>query len=57
MASVVTNTVAASAAIGNGLSPLRKVARVGAERRHKLKMGRAYALERDAVRAAAPPAD
>jgi heavy metal translocating P-type ATPase len=49
MASVVTNNVAALAALGNGILPLRKVAQIEAERRHKLEMSRAYALERNAV--------
>jgi Cu2+-exporting ATPase len=49
MTSVITNNVAALAALGNGLLPLRKVAQVEAERRHKLEMRRAYALERNAV--------
>ena len=48
MASVVTNNVAALAALGNGLLPLRKVAQVEAERRHKLEISRATALERSA---------
>jgi heavy metal translocating P-type ATPase len=56
MASVVTNNVAAMAALGNGLLPLRKVAQIEAERRHKLEMSRAHGLERNAVRAPAPPA-
>jgi Cu2+-exporting ATPase len=49
MASVVTNNVAALAALGNGLLPLRKVAQIEAERRHKLEMTQTYALERNAV--------
>ena len=49
MASVVTNNVAALAALGNGVLPLRKVAQVEAERRHKLEMRRAYGLERNAL--------
>ena len=49
MASVVTNNVAALAALGNGVMPLRKVAQVEAERRHKMEVRRAYALERNAV--------
>ena len=49
MASVVTNNVAALAALGNGLLPLRQVAQVEAERRHKLEISRAYALERTAL--------
>jgi P-type E1-E2 ATPase len=49
MTSVVTNNVAALAALGNGVLPLRKVAQVEAERRHKMEVRRAYALERNAV--------
>ena len=49
MASVVTNNVTALAALGNGLLPLRKVAQVEAERRHRLEMSRAHALERNAL--------
>jgi Cu2+-exporting ATPase len=49
MTSVATNNVAALAALGNGLLPLRKVAQIEAERRHKLEMTQAYALERNAV--------
>ncbi|MFO0953103.1 MAG: heavy metal translocating P-type ATPase [Isosphaeraceae bacterium] len=47
MASVVTNNVAALAALGTGVLPLRKVAQVEAERRHKLEMRRSYGLERN----------
>jgi len=43
MASVATNNVAALAALGNGLMPLRKVAQIEAERRHKQEMSRAHA--------------
>ncbi len=49
MASVVTNNVAAMAALGNGVLPLRKVAQIEAERRHKLEMSRAHGLERNPV--------
>jgi Cu2+-exporting ATPase len=49
MTSVITNNVAALGALGNGLLPLRKVAQVEAERRHRLEVRRAYALERNAV--------
>ncbi len=38
MASVVTNNVAALAALANGVLPLRKVAQLEAERRHRLEM-------------------
>jgi len=48
MTSVVTNNVAALAALGNGLLPLRRVAQIEAERRHRLEMTQAYALERNA---------
>ncbi len=55
MASVVTNNVAALAALGNGILPLRKVAQIEAERRHRLEMSQQlYGLERNA--SAAPPA-
>ena len=43
MASVVTNNVAALAALANGVLPLRKVAQIEAERRHRLEMTQAYA--------------
>lgn len=49
MTSVVTNNVAALAALGNGLLPLRKVAQIEAERRHRLEMSQAHALERNPV--------
>jgi Cu2+-exporting ATPase len=54
MASVVTNNVAALAALANGLMPLRKVAQIEAERRHRLELTQSYALERDPVQP--PPA-
>jgi heavy metal translocating P-type ATPase len=55
MASVVTNNVAALAALGNGILPLRKVAQIEAERRHRLEMSQQlYGLERNA--SPAPPA-
>ena len=54
MASVVTNNVAALAALANGVLPLRKVAQIEAERRHRLEMTQSYAMERNAVQA--PPA-
>src|SRR5262249_26036266 len=57
MASVVTNNVAALAALANGVMPMRKVARIEAERRHRLELTQAHALERNALHpAAAPPA-
>ena len=46
MASVVTNNVAALAALGNGVLPLRKVAQIEAERRHRLEMTQSRAIER-----------
>jgi Cu2+-exporting ATPase len=45
MASVVTNNVAALAALANGVLPLREVARLEAERRHRLEMNQALAAE------------
>jgi Cu2+-exporting ATPase len=53
MASVATNNVAALAALANGLLPLRKVAQIEAERRHRLELTQSYAMERDPVQ---PPA-
>jgi Cu2+-exporting ATPase len=38
MTSVLTNNVAALAALGNGLLPLRKVAEIEAERRHQMEL-------------------
>ena len=38
MASVLTNNVAALAALGNGLLPLRKVSQIEAERRHQMEL-------------------
>jgi Cu2+-exporting ATPase len=57
MASVVTNNVAALAALANGVLPLRKVAQIEAERRHRLEMSQSHAMERDAVHPAAEAAD
>ena len=57
MASVVTNNVAALAALANGVLPLRKVAQIEAERRHRLEMTQSHAMERNAVQAAPPAAD
>ncbi len=57
MASVVTNNVAALAALGNGVLPLRKVAQIEAERRHRLEMTQAHAMERNPVPATAASAD
>jgi heavy metal translocating P-type ATPase len=47
MASVITNNVAALAALGNGVLPLHKVAQIEAERRHKRGLREAYAPERN----------
>ena len=47
MASVVTNNVAALAALGNGMLPLRKIAQIEAERRHKRELRPAHAPERN----------
>ncbi len=61
MTSVLTNNVAALAALGNGLLPLRKVAQIEAERRHQMELrlggdglhqnngGHTHGLERAAV--------
>jgi heavy metal translocating P-type ATPase len=49
MASVITNNVAALAALANGMLPLRKIADIEAEKRHALELRHAYALEREAV--------
>jgi Cu2+-exporting ATPase len=57
MASVVTNNVAALGALANGLLPLRKVAQIEAERRHRLEMTQSYAMERNALHAPAEKAD
>ncbi len=57
MASVATNNVAALAALGNGVLPLRKVAQIEAERRHRREMTQAHAMERNPVHATAASAD
>jgi heavy metal translocating P-type ATPase len=49
MTSVLTNNVAALGALANGLLPLRQVALAEAERRHKLELRQAYALERETL--------
>jgi heavy metal translocating P-type ATPase len=49
MASVVTNNVAALAALGNGMLPLRKIAQIEAEKRHQHELRQSYALERKAL--------
>jgi cation transport ATPase len=46
MASVLTNNLAALAALGNGVLPLRKVAQLEAERRHRLQIHQAVAAAR-----------
>ena len=45
MTSVITNNVAALAALGNGMLPLRKIAQIEAEKRHDQELRQAYALE------------
>jgi len=57
MAPVVTNNVAALAALGNGVRSLRKVAQIEAERRHRLEMSQAHAMERNPVHSTAASAD
>jgi P-type E1-E2 ATPase len=57
MTSVVTNNVAALAALGNGVLPLRKVAQIEAERRHRLEMTQALATERTSGHPTPSPAD
>ena len=49
MASVITNNVAALAALANGMLPLRKIAEIEAEKRHRLELTQAYALDREAI--------
>ena len=46
MASVITNNVAALAALGNGMLPLRKIAQIEAERRHQRELRQLHAPER-----------
>ena len=43
MASVVTNNVSALAALANGVLPLRKVAQIEAERRHRMEFSQSHA--------------
>jgi Cu2+-exporting ATPase len=57
MASVFMNNVTALAALGNGLLPLRKVAQLEAERRHRLELSQSYAMERDPLQPQAAAAD
>jgi Cu2+-exporting ATPase len=49
MASVLTNNVAALGALANGVLPLRKVAQLEAERRHRLEMAQFRARGRNPV--------
>lgn len=56
MASVVTNNVAALAALANGVLPLRKVAQIEAERRHRLELSQSHAMERNAAQTPSAPA-
>jgi len=49
MTSVITNNVAAMAALANGMLPLRKIAEIEAQKRHEQELRQAYALEREAV--------
>lgn len=49
MASVITNNVAALAALANGMLPLRKIAQIEAEKRHEQELRQAYAMEREIV--------
>ena len=55
MASVVTNNVAALGALANGVLPLRKVAQIEAERRHRMELTQSHAMERNAVQTAPAP--
>jgi Cu2+-exporting ATPase len=50
MASVVTNNVAALAALGNGILPLRKVAQIEAERRHRLEMSQMFEAQTGGIK-------
>ncbi|MBV8676615.1 MAG: HAD-IC family P-type ATPase, partial [Planctomycetaceae bacterium] len=55
MASVITNNVAALGALANGVLPLRKVAQIEAERRHRLELTQSHAMERNAVQTTPSP--
>src|SRR5262249_25904215 len=57
MASVVTNNVAALAALGNGILPLRKVAQIEAERRHRLEMSQMFEAQPSALEDLGAPGD
>jgi cation transport ATPase len=54
IASIVTNNVAALAALGNGVLPLREVAQLEAERRHLRQIHRTVAAERGLFEAPEP---
>ncbi len=49
MVSVITNNVAALAALANGMLPLRKIAEIEAQKRHEHELRQAYALDRETV--------
>jgi Cu2+-exporting ATPase len=49
MTSVLTNNVAALAALANGVLPLRKVAQLEAERQHRLELAQACGRDRNRV--------
>jgi Cu2+-exporting ATPase len=49
MTSVITNNVAALAALANGMLPLRKIAEIESQKQHEQELRQAYALEREAV--------
>jgi heavy metal translocating P-type ATPase len=49
MVSVITNNVAALAALANGMLPLRKIAEIEAQKRHEHELRQAYALDREIV--------
>ncbi len=49
MASVITNNVAALAALANGMLPLRKIAEIEAQKRHEHELRQTYALDREAL--------
>jgi Cu2+-exporting ATPase len=47
MTSVITNNVAAMAALANGMLPLRKIAEIKAQKQHEQELKQAYALQRE----------
>jgi Cu2+-exporting ATPase len=57
MASVITNNVAALAALANGVMPLRKVAQIEAERRHRLELTQNHAMDRNPAQTPPTAAD